>query len=79
MLSFGAVQRNAERPSFAFGAKEKIVESGAKQTDDGIELLIPDDHIAGKIAFDRKCWALAILARSMRLSLGKLEHARSRA
>src|SRR5262249_17748869 len=79
VLSFGLAQWNAERPSFAFGAKEKIVESDTKQTDDGIELLIPDDHIAGKIAFDRKCWALPILARSMRPSLGKLEHPRSRA
>ena len=71
--------RPVDRTLFASGARENVVEGATEQTDDGIELLIPDDHIAGKIAFDRKCWALAILARPMRPSLGKLEHARSRA
>jgi hypothetical protein len=74
-----AASRPVDRALFASGARENVVQGATEQTDDSIELLIPDDHIAGKIAFDRKWWALAILARSMRAPLGKLERARSRA
>ena len=68
-----------DRALFASGARENVVQGATEQTDDGIELLIPDDHIAGKLAFDRKRWPLAILARSMRAPLGNFERARSRA
>ena len=72
--------RPVDRALFASsGARENVVQGATEQTDDGIELLIPDDHIAGKIAFDRNRWALAILARSMRARLGNFERAPSRA
>ena len=71
--------RPVGRALFASGARENVVQGATEQTDDGIELLIPDDHIGGKIAFDRKWWALAILARSVRAPLGKLERTRRRA
>src|SRR5262249_45034659 len=71
--------RPVDRALFASGARENVVQGATEQTDDGIELLIPDDHIAGKIAFDRKWWTLAILAQSMRAPVGKLQRARSRA
>jgi hypothetical protein len=70
--------RPADWALFAPGAREKVVEGTTEQAHDGIELLISDWHIAGKIAFHRKWWALAILARSMRRPLGNLERARSR-
>jgi hypothetical protein len=71
--------RPVDRALFTSGARENVVQGATEQTDDGIELLIPHDHIAGKIAFERKWWALAILVRSMRAPLWKLERARSRA
>ena len=71
--------RPVDRALFASGARENVVQGATEQTDDGIELLIPDDHIGGKIAFDRNRWAPAILARSMRARLGNFERARSRA
>ena len=70
--------RPVDRALFASGARENVVEGATEQTDDGIELLIPDDHIAGKIAFDRKWWARAPM-RPPRAPLGKLERTRSRA
>jgi hypothetical protein len=42
----------AARRSFAASAGEKVVKGTTKQTDDGIEFLILDCHVAGKIAFD---------------------------
>ena len=39
-------------PSFAASAREKVVKGTTKQTDDGIEFLILDCHVAEKIAFD---------------------------
>jgi hypothetical protein len=74
-----AAGRPAARPLFAPGAREKVAEGTTEQAHDRIELLISDCHIAGKIAFDRKWCSLAILARSTRQPLGKLERARSRA
>jgi hypothetical protein len=42
----------AARRLFAASAGEKVVKGTTEQTDDGIEFLILDCHVTGKIAFD---------------------------
>ena len=38
----------------ASGAGENVIKGATEQTDDGVELLIIDCHVAGKIAFDEQ-------------------------
>jgi hypothetical protein len=42
----------AARQLFAASAREKVVKGTTEQADDGIEFLILDCHVTGKIAFD---------------------------
>ena len=43
---------DAARRSFASGAGKNVIKGAAEQTDDGIELFIPNCRIAEEIAFD---------------------------
>ena len=55
---------DAARRLFASGAGENVVKGAAQQTNDDVELLITDGHLAGKIAFDGQRRLMIALARS---------------
>jgi hypothetical protein len=46
------------------GAREDVVKGVAEQANDGVELVIPDRHSAGKIAFHEQRRPLVRLLRS---------------
>ena len=52
------------RRLFASSAGENVIKGATEQTDDGIEFLILDCHVAGKIAFDDQRRLVITLAQS---------------
>jgi hypothetical protein len=55
--------RDAGRRLFTSSAGKNVIKGAAEQTADGIELLILDCHVAGKIAFDEQRRLIIMLAR----------------
>lgn len=60
----GSYSDVGDRALVAPGAGENVVKGVTEQADDGVELLIPDCHRVGKIAFDEQRQFVVTLAQS---------------